>query len=102
MANLWHYFATGGFGDDARNRSDLPPIAISRAQNYYDTTFESQHIWIIGDSEHDISCAKDNQLRSLAVSTGWTDHDVLAKQNPGYLVTDFSDVDKIRNILVEC
>jgi phosphoglycolate phosphatase-like HAD superfamily hydrolase len=101
LANLWTYFAIGSYGDDARNRSDLPPIAITRAQEVYNTDFKNQNIWIIGDSEHDISCAKDNQLRSLAVSTGWTDHDLLAEQNPDYLVTDFSDVDAIRNILIE-
>jgi phosphoglycolate phosphatase-like HAD superfamily hydrolase len=101
LANLWNYFDTGGFGDDARNRSDLPPIAINRAQEFYKTDFIEQDVWIIGDSEHDISCAKDNQLRSLAVSTGWTDHEVLAELEPDYLVTDFADVAAIKNILLE-
>jgi phosphoglycolate phosphatase len=101
LAKLWKYFDIGGFGDDARNRSDLPPIAVNRAQDFYKTDFANKNIWIIGDSEHDISCAKDNQLRSLAVSTGWTDHELLAEYKPDYLVTDFSDVEKIRNILVE-
>lgn len=101
LAGLWHYFDVGGFGDDARNRSDLPPLAMARAQDFYRTSFSEANTWIIGDSEFDISCARDNNLRSLAVSTGWTDHDVLGKKNPDYLVRDFSDVDFIRKILVE-
>ena len=101
LAGLWHYFDVGGFGDDARNRSDLPPLAITRAQDFYRTSFSEADTWIIGDSEFDISCARDNNLRSLAVSTGLTDHDILGKKNPDYLVRDFSDVDFIRKILVE-
>ncbi len=101
LAGLWHYFDIGGFGDDARNRSDLPPLAITRAQDFYHTGFSKADIWIIGDSEFDISCARDNNLCSLAVSTGWTDHDVLKKKNPDYLVKDFSDVDFIQKILIE-
>jgi phosphoglycolate phosphatase-like HAD superfamily hydrolase len=101
LAGLWHYFNIGGFGDDACNRSDLPPLAMTRAQNFYRTCFLEADTWIIGDSEFDISCAKDNNLRSLAVSTGWTDHDILEKKNPDYLVRDFSDVELVLKILVE-
>ncbi len=101
LAKLWHHFEVGGFGDDARNRSDLPPLAISRAQSLYGVEFGEDETWVIGDSEFDIKCASDNNLRSLAVSTGWTSHDVLAKNNPDYLVEDFSDVDAIQKILVE-
>ena len=98
-ANLINYFPIGGFGDDAKNRSELPPIAISRAEKLFEQTFEKNHTWIIGDSIHDVACAKDNQLCSIAVSTGWTAYDVLAETDPDHLFEDFSDVERIVNIL---
>jgi phosphoglycolate phosphatase len=98
-ADLLDYFPVGGYGDDARYRSELPPIAISRAEKYFAQIFDKKDIWIIGDSIHDVSCARDNQLRALAVSTGWTDHTTLAATDPDYLAEDLSDVNKIVEIL---
>lgn len=97
-AGLWGYFPVGGYGDDARNRSDLPPIAIERARDHYKISFKEPDIWIIGDSTRDVACAKDNRLRSLAVSTGWTEYDVLKKCQPDHLLTDLSALDHLMNI----
>jgi phosphoglycolate phosphatase-like HAD superfamily hydrolase len=100
-ADLLDYFPVGSYGDDARHRSDLPPIAISRAEKYFRQNYDKNKIWIIGDSIHDVSCARDNGLRALAVSTGWTDHATLAASEPDYLVADLSDVPGIIDILTE-
>ena len=83
-AKLNTFFAIGGFGDDSNNRNDLPPLAIQRAQHHYNITFHRNDVWIIGDSIHDIICAKVNGLRSLAVATGWTEYEELqeAKKFP--------------------
>ena len=97
-AGLWDYFPVGGYGDDARHRSDLPPIAIKRAQEHYNISFDESDIWIIGDSPRDVACAKDNRLRSLAVSTGWTEYEVLEQCQPDYLVTDLSALDRLIDI----
>jgi phosphoglycolate phosphatase len=101
FAGLDHYFVVGGFGDDSNNRNDLPPLAIRRAQDHYQTVFSKQDIWVIGDSVHDIICAKVNQLRSLAVATGWTPYQDLNAQTPEFLLRDFSDVQKTLSILLE-
>jgi len=100
LAKLDKYFAVGGFGDDSNNRNDLPPLAIRRAQEHYRTSFTKQDIWIIGDSVHDVICAKVNQLRSLAVATGWTSYQDLYAQKPEYLLQDFSDVTTALSILL--
>jgi len=97
---LWKYFPVGGYGDDARDRSDLPPIAISRAEKYYKRKYEITDIWILGDSIYDISCAKDNSLCSLAVSTGLTEYETLKKSKPDVLVKNLFDLGKIVEILM--
>ena len=98
-ANLYHYFPIGGFGDDSKHRSDLPPIAMTRAEAFYDIKFKINDIWIIGDSIHDITCAQENNLRCLAVTTGWTSRETLSKKNPEFLETDLSDFNRILEIL---
>jgi phosphoglycolate phosphatase len=101
-AGLHDYFPIGGFGDDAKVRRELPRFAIERATAYYDLTFDNKNIWIIGDSIFDIDCAKVNNLRSLAVCTGWTPREELQKHQPEFLEDDLSDIYKIMNIFLEC
>ena len=99
-ADLQLYFPIGGFGDDSKNRNELPPIAKKRAENHYNKFFESENIWIIGDSIHDIGCAKINGLRCLAVSTGRTNKKELAAVNPEFLEDDLSNLERIQEILI--
>ena len=99
-ADLHRYFPVGGFGDDSKDRNELPPIAQKRAEIHYDKIFEPEDIWIIGDSIHDIGCAKNNGLRCLAVSTGRTSREDLAAVNPEFLENDLSDFERIHEILV--
>ena len=99
-ANLRKYFPIGGFGDDSKHRSDLPPIAKARAEGFYGVQFRSENTWIIGDSIHDITCAQENNLRCLAVATGWTTRETLSQKNPEYLETDLSNFNRIIEILL--
>ncbi len=99
-ANLQQYFPIGGFGDDSKDRNDLPPIAQKRAEFHYDKLFEPENIWIIGDSVRDISCAQYNGLRCLAVSTGKTSKELLSAAYPEFLENDLSDLEKIQDILI--
>jgi phosphoglycolate phosphatase-like HAD superfamily hydrolase len=98
--DLYKYFPIGGFGDDSKDRNDLPPIAQKRAETYYRVNFATDDIWIIGDSVHDIYCAQKNGLRCLAVSTGWTSREKLANADPEFLEDNLSDTQKIQDILL--
>ncbi len=98
-AGLDYYFHVGGYGDDSKNRDDLPPLAISRAELFYNCLFEKNNVWIIGDSPFDIRCARNNGLHVLAVSTGWTDYEELSAADPDHVVRDFTQVDEIAGIL---
>ncbi len=99
--DLHHYFPIGGYGDDSKNRNDLPPIARERAENYFKQKFSSKDVWIIGDSVYDIECAQKNGFRCLAVSTGKTSKERLIAANPDYLEDDLSDTEKIRSIIIK-
>jgi phosphoglycolate phosphatase-like HAD superfamily hydrolase len=50
---------------------------------------------IIGDTLHDIDCARANGCRSLAVATGVCTAAELAAHEPDLLVADLSDTSSI-------
>lgn len=64
------YFPIGAFGSDRTDRNLLPPLAIRRAEAFFQATFPPERVWIIGDTPRDIRCGKANRLRCLAVATG--------------------------------
>jgi phosphoglycolate phosphatase-like HAD superfamily hydrolase len=101
-AGLNIYFSIGGFGDDSKDRNELPPIATKRAETHFQTSFEPENIWIIGDSIYDVECAQKNNLRCLAVGTGKTSSDKLKSANPEFFVNDLGDVAMIKDILTNC
>ena len=99
-AGLDNSFSVGGYGDDSKDRNSLPPIAQKRAEMKFRKKFYNNDTWIIGDSIYDIECAKNNDLRCLAVSTGKTSKEKLATAKPEFLVDNFCDLEKIQNILI--
>lgn len=95
-AGLYHFFPVGGFGDDAPLRRSLPEFAIKRAKDLYQCELENRNIWIIGDSIYDIDCAQANNLRCLAVCTGWTARKELLKMEPEFI---FDTLQDYRNVI---
>ena len=55
----------GGFGSDAEDRAQLPPIARGRAGDW-----PRERTVLIGDTPRDIACARADGLRVVAVATG--------------------------------
>ena len=52
---LYPYFPVGAFGSDNADRHKLPPLAVERAESYYQKIFHPHDTWIIGDSINDLS-----------------------------------------------
>ncbi len=87
------YFAVGGFGDDGLERHAIIATGIARAQKHYGTPFD--RIAVIGDTLHDISCAKVNGVHILAVATGPHDIDTLKQAGATVVFPDLSQTDAI-------
>jgi len=88
--DLNRYFAFGGFGDDAFDRLDLPPVALERAQATVGRRFAPEETVIVGDSLLDVACAKAHGIQVLAVATGRTPRDRLAETAPDWVEDDLS------------
>ena len=88
--DLNRYFAFGGFGDDAFDRLDLPPVALERAHATVGRRFAPEETVIVGDSLLDVACAKAHGIKILAVATGRTSHHILEEAGPDWLVDGLS------------
>ena len=80
------YFPFGSFGDDGFDRNELPPIALERAKQKHNREFDPRQAVIVGDSLLDIACAHAHGIRCLAVATGKTEPEILAAENPEWVL----------------
>jgi phosphoglycolate phosphatase len=85
-------FRVGAFGSDHRDRSELPAIAIDRAEAAVGHRFAGKSVVIIGDTPHDIACGEHLGVRTLAVATGSYSAEELASCRPDVLFEDLSAV----------
>jgi phosphoglycolate phosphatase-like HAD superfamily hydrolase len=75
-AKLTHYgltefFEGGSFSIDAGPRAAIAARALQMARgNFPNENIEPQHVLVIGDTPHDIDCAKAIGARTIAVATG--------------------------------
>ncbi len=60
--------AASAYGDDAPIRDDLVPIALARAGGV-----PPEAAWVVGDTPHDLQCARAAGVRCLLVATGGHD-----------------------------
>ncbi len=69
-AGIGHHFEPeqGGFGSDAEDRAELPPVARSRAGR--DGPWPRERTVVIGDTPNDIACARADGVGIIAVTTG--------------------------------
>ncbi len=88
---LWDFFPIGAFADDSEVRNELGPFALERARRHWGRDFPAGSVWIVGDTPHDIACARAFGGRALAVATGGSRVSDLAGHNPDAVLETLSD-----------
>jgi phosphoglycolate phosphatase-like HAD superfamily hydrolase len=101
---LQHYgvgevFKFGAFADDHHDRNQLGAFALARAREIHGVTFESHRTFVLGDTPHDISCARACGAQAVAVATGSFTLEELAPFEPDALFSDFSDTPAVMRAL---
>jgi phosphoglycolate phosphatase-like HAD superfamily hydrolase len=89
---LWHHFQTGGFSDDSEDRCEIAAIARSRGSKLLGRKLEGDEVLVIGDTQHDITCARSIGARVLAVGTGRYTSEELRCHNPTWCVTTLDGI----------
>ncbi|HRP01949.1 MAG TPA: HAD hydrolase-like protein [Candidatus Kapabacteria bacterium] len=96
------YFKFGAFGCDSHDRNELAPIAINRANNYFDATiFNHKNTLIIGDTYRDEECARVNNIKFVCVATGKQSYEALNQLVPDAIFHDFSNVDLVKSTIIK-
>jgi len=76
-------------------RDHLPGVGIDRHAELHGERIEGARVTIIGDTIHDIACAKAHGCRSLAVATGWHDAGRLSEAGADLVVESLADTDRL-------
>lgn len=90
LAGLGGCFGFGAFGDDGLDRDELPPVALARAAAATGRRFAAAETLVIGDTLHDVACARAHGIRCLAVATGGTSAERLAAAGADRVVADLT------------
>jgi phosphoglycolate phosphatase-like HAD superfamily hydrolase len=85
---LNRFFPFGAFGCDGTDRDELPPVALERAEAELGRRFRPEETLIIGDSLHDVACARAHGIPCLAVATGRTSAEALTAAGADWVVAD--------------
>ncbi|MEI8033205.1 MAG: HAD hydrolase-like protein [Chlorobiaceae bacterium] len=95
LPDIDRFFPFGAFADDGKSRNDLPAIAVEKAYRLTGKRFSNSDVIIIGDTEHDIACARTVNAKSIAVATGTYSMEELEKHDPHVLYENLSRTDAV-------
>jgi phosphoglycolate phosphatase len=96
---LWRYFTCGAFGDDSADRNDLVPVAVQRARECGLPDLAPQDILVVGDTPHDIACARAVGAVAVAVATGGFTADQLRECGADVVFQDLNKTDEFLKLL---
>ena len=91
-AGLDHFFPVGAFGSDDKDRYELPPIALQRAEAHTGQRFEGRDTIIIGDTKHDVLCGRRLDVLAVGVCTGRRGKEAFSDCTPDVILEDLSDL----------
>lgn len=97
--DIWKHFRCGAYGDEISDRNALFGVALERAQACGAPYVHASDVIVIGDTVHDVTCAKAAGARSVAVATGPCDVDTLRKSGADVVVRDLTDTDAFFRML---
>ena len=93
-------FDVGAYGDDHHDRNELVPMALRRVEELRGETYAPDEVWVIGDTEHDLACARTAGVRCLLVGTNWDGKNDVSRLEPDHFVHDLSDTDEVLRVLL--
>jgi len=89
---LMEFFADGAFAEDSGDRSSIARRALDLARRA--APVADDRIFVIGDTPHDIECAKAICARTIAVATGGSTLDELNDHKPWRAFAELPPVDR--------
>ncbi len=85
----WHHFAWGTFGEEGPDRDALARLAAARAAERHGVP--PARCIVVGDTRHDITCARAAGAHVVAVASGGAAREELAALAPDLLLDDLRE-----------
>jgi phosphoglycolate phosphatase-like HAD superfamily hydrolase len=95
------YFPAGGFSSDDPDRRQIARIAHRKLSDLAGVAFRPEDVTVVGDTDHDVDCARANGYRAVAVDSGWVDRSALERARPDALLDDLEAPGVLRALGVE-
>jgi phosphoglycolate phosphatase-like HAD superfamily hydrolase len=97
--DLWRYFPCGAFAGDASDRNSLLPKALARVRACGGPAAGPANVIVVGDTPHDIACARSGGARSIGVATGSFSAQQLRDSGAETVFEDLSDTESFLKLL---
>jgi phosphoglycolate phosphatase-like HAD superfamily hydrolase len=94
---LFQYFGDGAFAEDPGERATIAVRALELARQAGPVAEES--IFVIGDTPHDIECAKAIGAKTIAVATGGYTFEELQAHQPWRVMRELPPVDEFLELI---
>ncbi|HZT67912.1 MAG TPA: haloacid dehalogenase-like hydrolase [Acidimicrobiales bacterium] len=95
----WLDFDVGAYGEDAEERHALVGVVLERVQRLRGRSFDPAEAWVVGDTAHDLACARRSGARCLLVDTGWGLPDGAGKEADAFMA-DLSDTAAVVDVIL--
>jgi phosphoglycolate phosphatase len=96
----WLDLDIGAYGSDDADRLRLVPIALERLRQKHGDVVDGGAVWVIGDTPHDLACARAGGARCLLVATGRIAIDELERAGADVVLHDLGDVNRVIDVLL--
>jgi phosphoglycolate phosphatase-like HAD superfamily hydrolase len=97
--DLWRYFKWGAFGDGHVDRNALLALARVAARDHHEVDVPPERIFVIGDTPHDVACARSGGAVAIAVASGFVSLEDLRATRPDALFEDLSDTAAVLRVI---
>ncbi|HTG75513.1 MAG TPA: HAD family hydrolase [Terriglobia bacterium] len=87
--NLNPFFAFGGFGSDAENRTELVRRAAHNGSRLAGVTIDPNDIFVIGDTPRDVAAGREAGYRTVGVATSDYSTEDLSAAGADLVLSDF-------------
>jgi len=87
------------WGDDSPHvppsRDHLPGVGLERYRERYRRAVDPRHVTVVGDTPHDVACARAHGCRALGVATGQFSCDQLMDAGADRAVSNLAQTDDV-------
>jgi len=97
--DLIHFFPDGAFAEDTGDRTSIARRALELARR--GGAIAESHVFVIGDTPHDIECATAIGVRTIAVATGGYTIEELEAHHPWRVFNELPTPDEFLRLIDE-